>query len=1179
MRGHRRGEFTGQLSGEERNDQMNSWKEEQNSPADTYIEWRFEHKCKQLSGGFRIITEWRKRKLQYISILKTISMDFQHYSRHDETHSVYILTQIEQLLGKQRVDLLSAGDLWLILEVAYSHDTGMAMTYNEMLELWEKEEEFQDYIRKCIEEDLGDVTMAALYYQEMDNLLHDRKKMEGVNGKKEVEFSPSWPVVIQYYVKILVAEYIRSHHAKRAEKLFFKMDKEMEQIIPVRLYQTVILVSQMHGKNFQDILDQLKYCVNGFGSGVLHPQFVAAMLRIGDLLDIDNNRFDPYAVQRFGRLPLASMLHAKKHTSITHIYVSESEVTAEADTAEYEVALLTSEWFQMIQKEVENLICAWNEIVPEALQGCVLKKSNCKVFFHHRYFDIDMRKEFTVNKKKIINLLIGTNIYSNSLDFIREYLQNAMDASKMQLWMDLKHKKYDFQRNRSILDYGQISPFDLENSVYNNYPVIIRIEWNDSKDRILIKITDCGIGIEEEYFQNLSNIGTGWRGREQYAEELRQMPKWLRPTGGFGIGIQSAFMVTDCVELLTKSDKDAHGHRVRLLSPNKGGSIAVEDWTGVYLHGTTVAFEIEPEQFQGWMERQRESDRENIKNIWQKSNYSYDLENWDEFEPEGMLMYVRQFFMNYIRMMIPNPLFPIEVDNSIAVSQVYRNPYWVHTNYWETVNDGLSMEWSYEGKQYLGIYAKDEIKNYFLVWDQTDGVLTRISKQGTDKTVCFKNVLVKEKEESLLDLFCKYSVCIDLMGLYVDNCLKIHRNSFFESFRWEQYCYDSFRVYVRFLWEQYVNSTNKIKESAEEKIRNIEKYLEEQLTVTTDETKKQNLKAETGSEIARIQQTCQRAMRQDEFIAEWESLPVQMLRLIAFEDICDAPCEIMDNENAIIDVQEIFVNIDDHGQEKIEVLQEQIRGNKILDLLQRYYKQMKDQYDIKNNIEFPIVILGSGEKYMETNNIGISISLHTIRRWLEERKNINDEVINSILETLINGIGVINDEDIIKMLMSDRRLYTKRLTAGGKKFFLLQCEKELQAVDQQSFFKSFWQESIGGRRYVTGKDTDRYPVLKISELPFRTKEGRKAKVYLLSPVSNNNYRNVEKLKGQGLRLSFEDFRMKIWGPRKKESSEYFMLIDWVVKHQVTERKYTKEKIAEAYEDFLLDLYKACVYVP
>lgn len=833
----------------------------------------------------------------------------------------------------------------------------------------------------------------------------------------------------------------------------------------------------------------------------------------------------------------------------------------------------------MLEKEVENLICAWNEIVPEALQGCVLKKSNCKVFFNHRYFDADMRKEFTVNKKKIINLLIGTNIYSDSLDFIREYLQNAMDASKMQLWMDLKHRKYDFQRNRSILDYEQISPFDLENSVYNNYPVVIRIEWNDSKDKILVRITDCGIGIEEEYFQKLSNIGTGWRGREQYAEELRHMPKWLRPTGGFGIGIQSAFMVADSVELLTKSDKDAHGHRVRLLSPNKGGSIAVEDWTDMYLHGTTVIFEIEPEQFQGWMERQREWSRGSVKNVWQKSEFRYDLENWDEFEPEGMLMYVRQFFMNYIKMIIPDPLFPIEIDNSIAVSQVYRNPYWVHTKYWDPENESLSKEWSYKGKQYLGIYVKDEMKSYFLVWDQTDGVLIRIDKQGTDKIVCFKNVVVQEKEESLLDLFCKYSVCIDLMGLYVDNCLKIHRNSFFENFRWEQYCYDGFRVYLQFLWEQCENRKKKIKEGAEKEIENVEEYLEGHLKEITDERTRQDLKREKEIELEKIRQSCQREMRQDDFIAEWESFPVQMLRLIAFDDICDAPYRIMDNENAKIEVQEVSVNIDDHDKEKIETLQVLIRGHEVLDLLQLYYKWMKDQYVDANSTEFPVVILGSGEKYAKTNNIGISISLRTIHRWLEDRQQIKDKMNDSILDMLMNCIGVIDDEDIIKMLMSDMRLYTKRLVVGGKKFFLLQCEREKQAVDQRLFFDSFWQESKRGRRYVTDKDTDRYPVLKITQLPFRIKEDRKQKVYLLSPVSNNNYRNVERLKGQGMRLSFEDFRMKIWGPRQNESSEYFMLIDWVVKHQVTERQYTKEKIAEAYDNFLLDLYKACVYIP
>ena len=77
--------------------------------------------------------------------MKTITMDFQHYSRHDVTHSICILETIEQLLGKQRVDLLSAGDLWLLLEAAYSHDIGMATTYEQMIELWDEDTEFQRF--------------------------------------------------------------------------------------------------------------------------------------------------------------------------------------------------------------------------------------------------------------------------------------------------------------------------------------------------------------------------------------------------------------------------------------------------------------------------------------------------------------------------------------------------------------------------------------------------------------------------------------------------------------------------------------------------------------------------------------------------------------------------------------------------------------------------------------------------------------------------------------------------------------------------------------------------------------------------------------------------------------------------------------------------------------------------
>lgn len=1160
------GEFQNLYSGEEANERMSGWKDKSSSPADTYIEWMFESKCKQLSDGFRIITEWRKRKLQYVAVMKTIAMDFQHYSRHDVTHSIYILETIGQLLGKRRVDLLSAGDLWLLLEAAYSHDIGMAMTYEQMVELWEKDEEFQQFIRNCIEEDTGDISHAALYYQEMDNLVHERKKMEDLNGKEEIGFSNDWPVVSQYYIHILIAEYIRKKHAERVDKLFQQMDQESDAIIPVRLYRMVTLVSQMHGREFGDILKSLKYSTNGFGSGLLHPQFAAAMIRIGDLLDIDNNRFDPYTLRHFGRLPFISMLHKKKHTAITHICVSESEITAEADTEEYEVAILTDEWFQMIRKDVNNLISAWNEIVPEALRGCTLKKSDCKVFLKQQRFDSDMRKEFSINKKKIINLLIGANIYNDPLDFIREYLQNAMDASKMQLWMDLKGGKYEFQRNRRVLEYCQINPFDLDKSVYNNYPISILIAWDDKKNKVKVQFLDRGIGIEKEYFKKLSNIGTGWRGREQYGKELQQMADWLKPTGGFGIGVQSAFMVTDTVEMITKSDKDSQAYKVRLESPDKGGTISVEDYPDLYQHGTKITFELEPERFQGWMERQRKQDEKKFRLIDRKQNYSYDLSNWDEFDSDGILIYIQDFFKNYISTIIPNPLFPIEIDNTVTKKYIYWNEYWTDKNYWENLGSDFIEQWEYDGKRYLGIYVQKQDKHgrehtYFLVWDETDCILTRIAKEGKDKFICFKNVLVPEKDDELLNLFCKYSICVDFMGFPVDNCLKLHRISFQEKFHWEQYCYAAFRMYIHFLWK-----------CSSQRISRIQENLQ-----------KEEEQAEPDISLAD-------AVADDNIIAEWMSYPLQLLRMIAFYDMTDEPYQILENRRKIY-VQKVIFKVDKEREEsaklKIEPVNDAIDGSRILTVLQEYFKRINHASgSLRDEEGLPVIALASGEEYTKKDSIGTMVHPKRIIEWLDTGNigHSNEMEIASVLNVLENGIGIIKDTDTIKMLLSDSHFYTKSFEINDDMnqrslFFLLAREEEKNIIEGKSLYEHFWQESSAGRRYVVGRSTDKYPQLKIKELPFRRRDYRKEEVYLLSPISNNSYKNITGLMSKKRKLSYDDFRELIWGKKGSELPGYHMLIDWVVKHQVEENRYTHDKIAEIYDKFLFDIYKECVYEP
>ena len=67
---------------------------------------------------------------------------------------------------------------------------------------------------------------------------------------------------------------------------------------------------------------KLDYETNGFNSDYAHPRFVAMMLRLGDLLDIDNGRFNKGALAAAGGLPETSKPHLEKHEATIHLLVT-----------------------------------------------------------------------------------------------------------------------------------------------------------------------------------------------------------------------------------------------------------------------------------------------------------------------------------------------------------------------------------------------------------------------------------------------------------------------------------------------------------------------------------------------------------------------------------------------------------------------------------------------------------------------------------------------------------------------------------------------------------------------------------------------------------------------------------------------------------------------------------------
>lgn len=133
------------------------------SKADTFIEYCFEMACAHMNRGLDVLTEWRYRKDQYCKITDTIIYDFAHYSKHDSSHSVSILETIELVIGDERIVKLSRGDLWLLLESAYSHDIGMALTGKELHDLW-SDPDFKEYLLACLTSKDPDLKEAASYY-------------------------------------------------------------------------------------------------------------------------------------------------------------------------------------------------------------------------------------------------------------------------------------------------------------------------------------------------------------------------------------------------------------------------------------------------------------------------------------------------------------------------------------------------------------------------------------------------------------------------------------------------------------------------------------------------------------------------------------------------------------------------------------------------------------------------------------------------------------------------------------------------------------------------------------------------------------------------------------------------------------------------------------------------------
>lgn len=540
---------------------------------DTFIEKIFLEKTIEDNIYFMGPTlrrNWFADKHEYIKKTSTIVLDYQHYSKHDQSHSISILNSVELLLGKERIKLLGVGDLLLLLEVAYSHDIGMTTNDDELRDLWTQESndanEFKKLFQEMLESNVPDTRECAEYLKEINDLLLNKKKAKGTDS--DVVFEDDWPIHLRKVITIVMSEYIRKKHGQRSQKILYgyAKDKEEEEEITARLYRVAGDIATIHTQTFNDIFKKLEKEEYVFESAYIHPRFIATLLRIGDLLDMDNDRFDPYILQHFGKLPPVSELHLKKHRALTHFNITPYQINATVESNDIRVCTLASDWFKWLKKETNNLIKSWNMIVPDGLGGCNLSSCKLRIYYNGTRFRLNSSNTYEIDKKYAHRLLIGNNIYGSKLDFLREYIQNALDASKLGFYEEMKAGDMDyFICNANKPNADICMPFMFKEEAFKKFTIKInmRMKYNKNAEEVLeLCIKDRGVGIAKEELQSLTTIGSGWSCRKRYFNIFEEILPWLKTTGGFGIGIQTAFMVSDEVEYVTKSKTENEGYHI-----------------------------------------------------------------------------------------------------------------------------------------------------------------------------------------------------------------------------------------------------------------------------------------------------------------------------------------------------------------------------------------------------------------------------------------------------------------------------------------------------------------------------------------------------------------------------------------------------------------------------------------
>lgn len=543
-----------------------------------YIESKLKDKAELHSEGEIYYRQWMLAKQYLPQLLNTISHVFPHYSLHDASHSETILNNIVRIVGKTTIDKLSVVDLWLLLAAAYYHDCGMVLFAEDKERILEFDAGFVDYVEDKQNDSSSPMKEYADLLTVKDGKLYYADMQLTVKSSEAVRF--------------LMADYVRPKHASRSVDLI-GVTSSLHlpgNPIPERIIRILGQICETHTKPSKAVMELPLVECSGCGTEDCHPRYISVLLRLGDLLDMDSNRVSDVLLSTLGSIPLDSLNYNATNRSITHLQIDESYVEVQAVCKTYEVYELMTGWLRWLNEEMTYVIGRWRDIVPDISYGYLPSIGALDVRLDgYDTIDGKMRPSFQIDTSKAIELLQGAGLYDNPAQCIRELMQNSVDATYLRIY-------------RENPDVSSLDEFVELCKSYHIEVTIRKTHTDDEYSYWDIEISDTGLGMDKNDLGFLYRTGSSGKNIEKQ-KLVASMPDWMKPSGIFGIGFQSVFLITDSVKLSTKKYNSGNAYEMVLNNPagSSEGSILLKTLPNSDRPiGTSLAFTIREARHTGW---------------------------------------------------------------------------------------------------------------------------------------------------------------------------------------------------------------------------------------------------------------------------------------------------------------------------------------------------------------------------------------------------------------------------------------------------------------------------------------------------------------------------------------------------------------------------------------------------